>query len=197
VNAARRSGTADQPAEAAVQQPGEQGKALEGGEDAQQSPQEEAQHLASLSDDGRLAGRRNGVRRQADYPGPRGDRLAGGQRLGSNLPPVHGLAAPVYWALRRWTGYRLYHLLALVAVLVLVLGGMAIPFWWLGEQAGNVAGVAGVVIVSLAYLYAAAIVLAFSAIVVARLLVSRLRRLVGQRGAARPHQLAGNDRRRS
>ena len=116
---------------------------------------------------------------------------------GSNLQPLHGLAAPVYWLLRRWTGYRLYHLLAFVAVLVLVLGGMAIPFWWLGEQAGNVAGVAGVVIVSAAYLYAAALVLAFSAIVVARLLVSRLRRLVGQRGAARPHQLAGNDRRRS
>lgn len=110
---------------------------------------------------------------------------------------MHGLASPVYWLLRRWTGYRLYHLLAFVAVLVLVLGGMAIPFWWLGEQAGNVAGVAGVVIVSLVYLYAAVLVLAFSAIVVARLLVSRLRRLVGQRGAARPHQFAGNERRRS
>ena len=109
---------------------------------------------------------------------------------------MHGLAAPVYWLLRRWTGYRLNHLLALVAVLVLVLGGMAIPFWWLGEQAGTVAGVAGVVIVSVAYLYAAALVLAFSAIVVARLLVSRFRRLVGQRGVARPHRLAGNDRRR-
>ena len=119
------------------------------------------------------------------------------EAVGSNLPPVHGLASPVYWLLRRWTGYRLYHLLAFVAVLVLVLGGMAIPFWWLGEQAGNFAGVAGVVIVSAAYLYAAALVLAFSAIVVARLVVSRLRRLVGQRGAAQSHQLAGNDRRRS
>jgi hypothetical protein len=126
-----------------------------------------------------------------------GGTFAGRQRSRSNLPPVHGLASPVYWLLRRWTGYRLYHLLAFVAVLVLVLGGMAIPFWWLGEQAGNVAGVAGVVIVSLVYLYAAALVLAFSAIVVARLLVNRLRRLVGQRGATRPHQLAGNERRRS
>jgi fucose 4-O-acetylase-like acetyltransferase len=110
---------------------------------------------------------------------------------------VHGLAAPVYWLLRRWTGFRLYHLLAFVAVLVLVVGGMAIPFWWLGEQAGNVAGVAGVVIVSAAYLYAAVLVLVFSMIVVARLLVSRFRTLVGQRGAARPHRLAGNDRRPS
>jgi hypothetical protein len=41
-----------------MQKPGEQGKALEDGEHAQQSPQEEAQHLASSSDDGRLAGRR-------------------------------------------------------------------------------------------------------------------------------------------
>jgi fucose 4-O-acetylase-like acetyltransferase len=110
---------------------------------------------------------------------------------------VHGLAAPVYWLLRRWTGYRLYHLLAFVAVLVLVLGGMAIPFWWLGERAGNVAGVAGVVIVSAAYLYAAMLVLAFSTIVVARLLVTRLRRLIGQRGAARPRRLAGSEQRRS
>jgi hypothetical protein len=43
-----------------MQKPGEHGKALEDGEHAQQSPQEEAQHLASSSDDGRLAGRRAG-----------------------------------------------------------------------------------------------------------------------------------------
>jgi hypothetical protein len=178
-----------------MKKPGEQGKALEDGEHAQQSPQEETQHLACSSDDGRLAGRRAASGVEWIHRSAPGGLSQAGKRLRSNLPRVHGLASPVYWLLRRWTGYRLYHLLAFVAVLVLVIGGMAIPFWWLGEQAGNVAGVAGVVIVSLVYLYAAVLVLAFSAIVVARLLVSRLRRLVGPRGA-RPHQFAGNERRR-
>jgi fucose 4-O-acetylase-like acetyltransferase len=93
----------------------------------------------------------------------------------SSLNRVHGLATPLFWLLRRWTGYRLYHLLALVVVLLVTLGGLAIPFWWLGEQAESVAGLTGFVIVSLLYLYAAALVLVFSAIVVARLIVRRLR----------------------
>ena len=91
---------------------------------------------------------------------------------------MHGLAAPVYWLLRRWTGYRLYHLLALVVVLLLTLGGLAIPFWWLGEQAETVAGLTGFVIVSLLYLYAVSLVLIFATIVVARLVIRRLRNLL-------------------
>jgi fucose 4-O-acetylase-like acetyltransferase len=91
---------------------------------------------------------------------------------------VHGLASPVYWLLRRWTGYRLYHLLALVLVLLLTLGGLAIPFWWLGEQAETVAGLTGFVIVSLLYLYAVSLVLIFTTIVVARLVIRRLRSLI-------------------
>jgi fucose 4-O-acetylase-like acetyltransferase len=91
---------------------------------------------------------------------------------------MHGLAAPVYWLLRRWTGYRLYHLLALVLVLLLTLGGLAIPFWWLGEQAETIAGLTGFVIVSLLYLYAVSMVLLFATIVVARLVVRRLRNLI-------------------
>ena len=90
---------------------------------------------------------------------------------------MHGLASPVYWLLRRWTGYRLYHLLGLVAVLLLTLGGLAIPFWWLGEQAETVAGLTGFVIVSLLYLYAVSLVLVFTTIVVARLVIRRLRNL--------------------
>lgn len=90
---------------------------------------------------------------------------------------MHGLASPVYWLLRRWTGYRLYHLLALVLVLLLTLGGLAIPFWWLGEQAETVAGLTGFVIVSLLYLYAVSLVLIFTTIVVARLVIRRLRSL--------------------
>jgi fucose 4-O-acetylase-like acetyltransferase len=90
---------------------------------------------------------------------------------------MHGLATPLYWLVRRWTGYRLYHVVALVIVLLVTLGGLAIPFWWLGEQAESVAGLTGFVIVSLLYLYAAALVLAFAAIVVARSVVRRLRKL--------------------
>ena len=88
---------------------------------------------------------------------------------------MHGLATPLYWLVRRWTGYRLYHLLALVVVLLVTLAGLAIPFWWLGEQAESLAGLTGFIIVSLLYLYAAALVLAFSAIVVARLVIRRMR----------------------
>ena len=94
---------------------------------------------------------------------------------------MHGLAAPVYWLLRRWTGYRLYHLLALVLLLLLTLGGLAVPFWWLGEQAETVAGLTGFVIVSLLYLYAVSMVLLFATIVVARLVVRRLRNLIQPR----------------
>lgn len=89
---------------------------------------------------------------------------------------MHGLATPLYWLIRRWTGYRLYHVVALAVVLLVTLGGLAIPFWWLGEQAESLAGLTGFVIVSLLYLYAAALVLAFSAIVVARSVARRLRR---------------------
>ncbi len=99
-------------------------------------------------------------------------------RAGCSLNRVHGLGAPVYWLLRRWTGYRLYHLLALVLVLLLTIGGLAIPFWWLSEQAESVAGLTGFVIVSLLYLYAVALVLAFATIVVTRLVIRRLRNLL-------------------
>jgi fucose 4-O-acetylase-like acetyltransferase len=98
--------------------------------------------------------------------------------VGSSLRGVHGLASPVYWLLRRRTGYRLYHLLALVLLLLLTLGGLAIPFWWLGEQAETVAGLTGFVIVSLLYLYAVSLVLIFATIVVARLVIRRLRNLL-------------------
>ncbi len=93
---------------------------------------------------------------------------------------MHGLGAPIYWLVRRWTGYRLYHLLALVLVMAATIVGLAFPFWWLGERAGDVAGFAGVLIVSLAYLYAVTLVLAFSAIVLARLVLQRIRELLQQ-----------------
>lgn len=91
---------------------------------------------------------------------------------------MHGLATPVFWLIRRWTGYRLYHLLALIAVLAVTIAGLAVPFWWLGERAETVAGLTGFVIVSLVYLYVVALVLVFSAIVIARLIIRRLRSLL-------------------
>jgi fucose 4-O-acetylase-like acetyltransferase len=87
---------------------------------------------------------------------------------------MYGLTGPVLWLLRRWTGYRLHHLLALVLVLLVTLGGLAVPFWWLGERAEAVAGLTGFVVVSVVYLYVVTLVLVFSAIVVARLIVRRL-----------------------
>ena len=100
---------------------------------------------------------------------------------------MHGLATPLYWLVRRWTGYRLYHVVALTIVLLVTLVGLAIPFWWLGEQAESLAGLTGFVIVSLLYLYAAALVLAFAAIVVARSVVRRLRKLLqATRPVSRP-----------
>jgi len=91
---------------------------------------------------------------------------------------MHGFAALAYWILRRLTGYRLYHLLALVFVMMAVLGALAIPFWWLGEQADSVAGLAGIAVVSLAYLYAAMSMLIVATAVVGGLTVRRIRNLV-------------------
>jgi hypothetical protein len=88
---------------------------------------------------------------------------------------MHGLLTPLYWLVRRWTGYRLYHLLALCLVLTAAVIGLAFPFWWLGEQAGNAAGFVGVLLVSLLYLYAVVLVLAFTLIVVTRGVLRRLR----------------------
>jgi fucose 4-O-acetylase-like acetyltransferase len=108
--------------------------------------------------------------------------------VSSNLNRVHGLATPVYWLLRRWTGHRLYHLVALVALLLVTLGGLAIPFWWLGERAETVAGLTGFFIVSVIYLYVVALVLAFAAIGVARLTIRRLRSLFPIGKSAQRHQ---------
>lgn len=90
---------------------------------------------------------------------------------------MHGPWAPAVWLLRYVTGYRLYHLFALIIALTLALAGMALPFWWLGEQTDAVMGPAGFVIVAIVYLYAAMLVLALAAIAVGRLLLGRLRRL--------------------
>jgi hypothetical protein len=90
---------------------------------------------------------------------------------------MHGPWAIAVWLLRYLTGYRLYHLLALIVALAVTLGATAWPFLWLGEQADAFVGPIGLVIVAIVYLYAAMLVLALAAIVVGRLLLGRLRRL--------------------
>jgi hypothetical protein len=90
---------------------------------------------------------------------------------------MHGPWALAVWLLRHLTGYRLYHLFALIAALVVTLGAMAFPFLWLGERADAVVGPVGFVIVAIVYMYSAMLVFALAAIVVGRLLLGRLRRL--------------------
>jgi apolipoprotein N-acyltransferase len=86
------------------------------------------------------------------------------------------LRAPVVWLLRYLTGYRPRHLVALVIALAVTLGAVAVPFWWLGEQAGSALGPAGFAIVAVIYLLASALAMLLAAVVVIRLLLVRIRR---------------------
>src|SRR5208282_4745070 len=99
-----------------------------------------------------------------------------------------GFTSAACIVLRRLTGYRLYHLLAVAFVLVSVLGALAIAFWWLGQRAEGVAGVAAVAVVALAYLYAAMAVLVVATAIVFGLTVRRVRNLFA-RGRLRFPQL--------
>jgi hypothetical protein len=82
--------------------------------------------------------------------------------------------AAIAWRIfRRRTGYRLYHLLALVIALIAVIGLLAVPFWWLGEQGDGVVGVGGFVVASVLYLCSVTIVLAVSAVAVGRRVIRR------------------------
>jgi len=91
---------------------------------------------------------------------------------------MHGLASPAYWLIRRLTGYRLYHLVAVLLVVVATIGALAIPFWQLAELAEGVAGFAGLALVALAYLYTAVLVLAAAAVLVGGLVIRRVRNLL-------------------
>jgi len=87
-----------------------------------------------------------------------------------------GFTSVALWFARRLTGYRTYHLFVLSFLLVIVLVGLAIPFWWLGEQANAIAGLPGVALVFFSYLSSAAVVLVAAAIAVGRLVIGRIRR---------------------
>jgi hypothetical protein len=93
------------------------------------------------------------------------------------MPRMHGFWAPALWLVRYLTGYRLRHAVVAVLALAVALAAIAVPFWWLGEQADAAIGPLGLVILAMAYLYAAASALAVAAVLVVRLLVGRLGRL--------------------
>jgi len=82
----------------------------------------------------------------------------------------------VLWLARGITGYRLRHVLALSVLLAAGLFATTLAFWWLGERADALAGLAGVLIVAVAYLWTATLGLAVAAFSVARLTVARVRR---------------------
>jgi len=84
--------------------------------------------------------------------------------------------SPWLWLLRGITGYRLRHLLGVGLVLATILLRVTLPFWWLGEVADSAVGIPGVLLVVAAYLSVTAIVLAFSAVLLGRLILTRLRR---------------------
>ncbi len=89
------------------------------------------------------------------------------------------MTAPALWLLRYLTGYRPYHVIAFVLALTVSLGALAIPFWWLAEQAHGVAGPLAFVLLAVAYLYAAMLLLGVAAAVAVRLVLARLRRSIG------------------
>jgi|GEM_PF-2995597 hypothetical protein len=95
---------------------------------------------------------------------------------------MHLSSPSALWLLRRLTGYRLKHLLALALLPAVLLAGVAIPFWWLGEQADAAAGIAGVLLVAVAYLSVSTLVLAFSTLLLGRLVLARVRRRAAHLG---------------
>ena len=90
-----------------------------------------------------------------------------------------GLATPALWLLRRVTGLRLYHLLAATFAIAAALVGLALGFWWIGEQADSTVGPVGVVLVTAAYMATATVLLGFALVVSWRLLIARVRRTLG------------------
>ena len=80
------------------------------------------------------------------------------------------------WFIRRATGLRAYHLIAFAASIALSLAALAVPFWWLGEQAASAAGLIGVLFVLAAYASMATVVLAVLAVLVGRFTLGRIRR---------------------
>jgi hypothetical protein len=87
-----------------------------------------------------------------------------------------GFPTPVVWLIRHLTGYRPRHLLVVACALVAELAALAVPFWWLGQQADAAFGPTGYPVVAALYICAAVAVVAFSLALVLRLVVGRLRR---------------------
>jgi hypothetical protein len=83
------------------------------------------------------------------------------------------------WLLRRATGYGVRHAVLFGLAVSACLIGLTASFWWIGVQADALLGTVGVVLVALAYLPAAALLLALAVAVLIRLVVGRLRRALG------------------
>lgn len=87
------------------------------------------------------------------------------------------MTADLLWSFVRWaTGVRLYHVVALALALLALLLGLALPFWWIGERADAVVGVAGWLMAAAAYALTATAIVVFAAIRVGRTVLLRLRR---------------------
>ncbi len=82
---------------------------------------------------------------------------------------------------RRVLGVRVAHLYAAALAAVVLVAVLAPPFWWLGEQAYNAAGVAGVLLVLASYLACAAVALVAFGALLARLAIGRVRRTLRPR----------------
>jgi hypothetical protein len=85
-------------------------------------------------------------------------------------------SSPALWIVGRVTGLRVYHLVAAALAVVAMLSALALPFWWLGQQADSVAGVFGLLFVMLAYFSTSVVVLVASALLAGRFAVGRIRR---------------------
>jgi len=85
-------------------------------------------------------------------------------------------ASPALWFLSRATGLRNQHVVAAAAAVTVLLVAMALPFWWLGEQADGVAGLFGILFVLFAYLSTATVVVVSAVVLAGRFALTRIRR---------------------
>jgi len=85
-------------------------------------------------------------------------------------------ATTALWLLRRASGFGLRHVIGLAFATLLSLGVLALPFWWLGQQADTAAGALGAALVLAAYLATATVLVALVAVLVGRLVLVRMRR---------------------
>lgn len=92
---------------------------------------------------------------------------------------VRLLLTPLYLFAQRFAGIRPAHLYGAAFAAVALLVALAVPFWWLGEQASGAAGIFGALFVLAAYFATATAALVMFTLLLARLLLGRFRRAFG------------------